>query len=113
MSEAGLQDAMRLRRAGRLAEAAQIYQAILKDQPQHFEVLHALGILNYQSGRLEDAERLIAEATRVNPRAADAQYNRGSLLLKLNRIEEAVSAFDQALRVKPITQKRSAIAVRL
>lgn len=101
MSEAGLQDAMRLRRAGRLAEAAQIYQAILKDQPQHFEALHALGILNYQSGRLEEAERLIAEATRVNPRAADAFYNRGSLLLKLNRIEDAVSAFDQALRVKP------------
>ena len=101
MSEAGLQDAMRLRRAGRLAEAAQIYQAILKEQPQHFEALHALGILNYQSGRLEEAERLIGEATRVNPRAADALYNRGSLLLRLNRIQDAVASFDRALQVKP------------
>ena len=101
MSDAGLQDAMRLRRAGRLAEAAQIYQAILKEQPRNFEALHALGILNYQSGRLEEAERLIGEATRVNPKAADALYNRGSLLLRLNRIEEAVSCFASALRVKP------------
>jgi protein O-GlcNAc transferase len=101
MTEAGLQDAMRLRRAGRLAEAAQIYQAILKDQPRHYEALHALGILNYQAGRFEEAERLIGEATRVNPKAADALYNRGSLLLKLNRIEEAVASFGRALDVMP------------
>ena len=101
MNEAVLQDAMRLRRAGRLAEAAQIYTDILRAEPQHFEALHALGILRYQSGQLQEAERLIAQATAVNPRAAEAQYNRGSLLLKLNRLEEALSCFGQALSVRP------------
>jgi len=67
MNEAILQDAMRLRRAGRLAEAAALYSAILREQPRHFEALHALGILRYQAGALDEAERLIGEAVLVNP----------------------------------------------
>ena len=101
MNEAGLQDAIRLRRAGRLAEAAEIYSEILRREPKHFEALHALGILRYQSGELEQAERLIAEAVLVNPRAADALYNRGSLLLKLDRMDEALHCFERALALKP------------
>jgi protein O-GlcNAc transferase len=101
MNEAVLQNAMRLRREGRLAEAAQIYADILRAEPHHFEALHALGIVRYQAGQLQEAERLIAQATVVNPQAAEAQYNRGSLLLKLNRLEEALSCFGQALAVRP------------
>ena len=96
-----LQNALALRRAGKLAEAAQIYGDILRAEPRNFEALHALGILRYQCGELELAERLIGEAVTVNPRAADALYNRGSLLLKLKRFEEALSCFGQALAIKP------------
>src|SRR5882724_8818181 len=90
MNEAVLQNALRLRRAGRLAEAAQIYSEILCADPKHFEAMHALGILRYQSGELEQAEHLIAQAVLINPLAAEAHYNRGSLLLKLGRLEEAL-----------------------
>jgi len=100
MSEV-LQNALALRRAGRLAEAAQIYGEILRVEPKNFEALHALGILRYQCGELEQAERLIGEAIIVNPHAADALYNRGSLLLKLRRFQEALSCFGQALAIKP------------
>ena len=92
---------MPLRRAGKLAEAAAIYSEILREQPKHFEALHALGILRYQAGELDEAERLIAEAVLINPHAADALYNRGSLLLKLNRREEALACFASALAIKP------------
>jgi protein O-GlcNAc transferase len=101
VSDAGLQNALRLRQAGRFAEAAEIYSEILRGDPKHFEALHALGIVRYQCGQLEHAEQLIAEAVRVNPRASDALYNRGSLLLRLERINEALACFDQALAVKP------------
>ncbi|HXJ01959.1 MAG TPA: tetratricopeptide repeat protein [Micropepsaceae bacterium] len=101
MNEPVLQNALALRRAGRLAEAAAIYSEILKQQPAHFEALHALGVLRYQAGDLLAAERLIAEALLINPGAADAHYNRGSLLLKLNRHEEALACFASALAVKP------------
>ena len=101
MNESVLQDALRLRRAGKLSEAAQLYSGILQNEPHNFEALHALGIVRYQSGRLEEAEQLIGQALVINPAAADAQYNRASLLLKLNRTEEALHAFDRALALKP------------
>jgi predicted O-linked N-acetylglucosamine transferase (SPINDLY family) len=96
-----LDSALRLRRAGRLAEAAEIYSQILRANPKHFEALHALGILRYQSGQIDEAERLIGAAIAVQPHAAEAIYNRACLLLKLGRIDDAVVSFGQAIAVRP------------
>jgi predicted O-linked N-acetylglucosamine transferase (SPINDLY family) len=101
MSHALLRDAMRLRRAGRLNEAAEIYSQVLRNEPKHFEALHGLGILSYQRGRLDEAERLIREAMTSNPNAADAAYNHACLLQKMDRLDEALSSFDRALALKP------------
>jgi predicted O-linked N-acetylglucosamine transferase (SPINDLY family) len=101
MNQALLQDAMRLRRAGKLNEAAEIYGQVLRNEPRHFEALHALGILSYQRGRLEEAEKLIRDAMACNPNAPDAAYNHACLLQKLNRQEEAIASFDRALALKP------------
>ncbi|HYM18088.1 MAG TPA: tetratricopeptide repeat protein [Micropepsaceae bacterium] len=101
MNELLLQDALKLRRAGKLAEAADIYRQVLNVAPESFEALHALGIVRYQCGDLEEAERLIGQAVTVNPAAVDAQYNRGSLLLRLGRIEAAIACFDRAIALKP------------
>ena len=100
MNEALLQDALRLCRAGKLSEAAELYGAVLRSEPKHFEALHALGILHYQGGRLEDAARLIGEASSVNPKAADAAYNHACLLQRLNRLDEALVSFDRALAIR-------------
>jgi protein O-GlcNAc transferase len=96
-----LQDALRLRRAGKLTQAAELYGEVLRSEPKHFEALHALGILHYQGGRLEEAERLIGQASSVNPKAADAAYNHACLLQRLNRLEEALVSFDRALTIRP------------
>ena len=101
MNESLLQNALRLQRAGRLNEAAEIYAELLRAEPAHFDALHGLGIIRYQSGRLEEAERLIGEAAKVNPNASNAFYNRACLLQKLNRPEEALACFDRAIAIKP------------
>jgi len=101
MNDSVLQNALRLSRAGKFAEAAQLYQDILRRDPKQFDALHALGILCYQSGRLDEADRLIGEAVRINPRAADALYNRGCLLLNMSRLDEAVDCFNRAIALKP------------
>ena len=92
MNESALRNALELRRAGRLAEAAEVYAQILRTDPRPFEALHSLGILHFQSGRFEDAERLIGQAVAVNPASADAHYHRGSLLQRLNRYEDALAS---------------------
>ena len=100
MNDPALDNALRLRRAGRLAEAADIYSQILRTNPRHFEALHSLGILRYQSGLIDEAERLIGAAIAIEPRA-DALYNRACLLLKLGRTEDAIGCFGEAIAVKP------------
>ena len=100
MNDPALDNALRLRRAGRLAEAADIYSQILRANPKHFEALHSLGILRYQSGQIDEAERLIGAAIAIEPRA-DAIYNRACLLLKLGRTEDAIGCFGEAIAVKP------------
>ncbi len=101
VSESLLQNAMNLRRAGRLADAARIYEGLLRDQPGNFEALHALGIVRYQTGQIEEAERLIGEAISIKSDAHDAHYNRACLLQKLSRPEDALAAFDRAVSLKP------------
>ena len=101
MNASLLQNALNFRRAGKLAEAADIYAGILRGDSQNFEALHGLGILNYMGGRLDDAERLIGEAVKVNPSSPDAVYNWGCVLTKLQRPEEALACFDAALKTKP------------
>jgi predicted O-linked N-acetylglucosamine transferase (SPINDLY family) len=101
MNETLLESALRLQRAGRLSEAAEIYAQLLRSEPRHFDALHGLGIIRYQTGRLEEAERLIGEAAKVNPNAANAFYNRACLLQRLNRLDEALACFDRAVTIKP------------
>jgi protein O-GlcNAc transferase len=101
MNSDALSNALALRRAGKLTEAAAIYSEILRQQPNQFDALHGLGILRYQAGQLAEAERLIGEAVSVRPDAADALYNRGSLLSKLNRHKDAIACFDSALAISP------------
>jgi len=101
MSQALLETALRLRQAGRLADAADIYRQILAHEPRHFEALHALGLVHYQSGKIDEAERLIGEAIAIRPDAPDALYNRACLLARMSRSDEALSSFDAALAVRP------------
>jgi protein O-GlcNAc transferase len=101
MNDPRIANALALRRAGKFAEAAQMYGEILQSDPANFDALHALGIICYQAGRLEEAERLIADAVAARPFAPDALYNRACLLQKLNRPDEALVSFDTAIAVKP------------
>ena len=101
MSHAMLDSAARLRREGKLSEAAALYGELLRTDPAHLEALQALGIMAYQAGQIENAERLLGNAARLRPGSADLAYNHACLLQKLSRFEEALAAFDRALAIKP------------
>jgi predicted O-linked N-acetylglucosamine transferase (SPINDLY family) len=101
MSDDALAAAMQLRRAGKRAEAAAIYENILSARPHDFEALQGLGILHYQNGRWDEAARLMGEAARARPEAADASYNYACALRRLNRPEDALAAFDAAIAARP------------
>lgn len=90
---------MALHQRARLAEAAQIYQAILRLQPLAFEPLHLLGVIALQTRQPQQSLELFAKAISVNPNVAAAYCNRGLALQALNRFAEALESFDKALAI--------------
>jgi len=86
---------------GRLQEARDLYLEVLKSQPGHFDSLHLLGVIAYQSGHHQAAVELIGEAIKLRPGAAAFHANRANALLALKQWERALADYDKAVALKP------------
>jgi len=99
--EAKFRRALQLHQQGQLADAERIFLTLLRQQPKHFETLHFLGIIAFQTKRPERAADLIGRALTVNPNNAEAYSNLGAVLSALGRHEAALSNYDKAIKLKP------------
>lgn len=98
--EAHFQQGARLHRAGRLAEAEQVYRQVLAATPTHADTLHMLGVLALQSGQAGTALANIDRAIALRPATAMYHVNRANALLALGDKEAAAMACHEALRHK-------------
>ncbi len=105
MPEISIQQALDLafkyHEAGKLREAEQLYRGILARQPDHFEVLHNLGLIAHQVGRNDAAVELIRRTIAMRPDYAEAHLNLGTILAEMGRTDEAVASFRRAIALKP------------
>ena len=88
-------------RAGRWAEAENIYRQILAQFPDNAIVMHHLGILLAQQSRREEAIRLLARVVQLQPNNAEAHSDFGSALREVGRFDEAAAALSRAVALKP------------
>ncbi|WP_375787873.1 tetratricopeptide repeat protein [Bradyrhizobium sp. Pha-3] len=93
--------AVALHQRGQLAAAENIYEDILRQQPNNFDALHLLGLISAQTGRSQRGADLIRRAIRLNGNVADAHNNLGNTLRDLRRLDEALASFDRATALKP------------
>ena len=96
-----LNQAVTLHQAGRLDEAAKLYQQFLDKAPGHFDGTHLLGVVALQRGDLATAETLITQALKVKPKDPGALNNLGTVLLRGHRLEQAREQFERAAKVQP------------
>jgi len=96
-----LEQGMKLHQAGRLDEAQQLYQQILRQEPDHPDALHLLGVVAAQSGKPELALAPIQRAIVVRPNVAVYYTNLGNAYCDLGRLEEAVAQYRRALELHP------------
>ena len=101
MSAVIVQEAMRLSRAGRFAEAAEMLTPVVAHEPENFDAVHALAVVRAQQGQTDSAEQLLARALALKPNSAELLFNRGALLQRTGRNEEALASFDAALAIRP------------
>ena len=85
-----MQTAIEHHRAGRLAEAVQIYQQILQDNPDHPDALHLMG---KAAARLGDADLALALIARAHVLAPDHP----GYLLSLGAAQRALGLYAEAL----------------
>jgi tetratricopeptide (TPR) repeat protein len=86
---------------GRLGEAADIYRAVLAEDPRNAPALHLLGVLVMQAGQLEPGLEMVRQSLAILPDFAPAQENLGKGLEQLGRREEALAAYDRLVKLAP------------
>jgi len=87
--------------AGRLQQAAELYQQILAEQPHHADSLHLLGLVAYKTGHRDEAAGLIAEAIQQDSTKAPYCFNLGVVLQKQGKLDEAADAYRRAVKLNP------------
>ncbi len=96
------QQALALHQQGQLGEAKALYESVLKKQSRHFDALHMLGVLAYQSGNLDRAAILISKAIAIDPGAPTAHNNYGNVLQDQRRLDAALVSYNKALALDPV-----------
>jgi len=96
-----LQRAIADHKAGRFAEAENVYRQVLAQQPNHAHALLLLGLIASQAGQLDESIELIQRAIRVKPDYAEAHNNLGNALRDKGLGDEAIAAYRRALRLNP------------
>lgn len=90
-----------LLQAGRLDEAAALYDRILETFPDQADTLQLRGVVDLQRGLFEEALRRFDLALSFQPAHGPAHVNRAAALIGLGRPEEALASAEQALIYAP------------
>ena len=96
-----LQTALDDHLAGRLEQAARVYEAALAEDPSQPVALHYLGIYLHQVGRHEEGVEKLRLASQLIPDDAHWHNDFGNVLFALERFDEAALAYAAAAALQP------------
>jgi len=96
-----LRQAYELQKEGRLGPAADIYRAVLAEDPRNAPALHLLGLLVMQAGQVEPGVEMVRQSVAILPGFAPAHESLGKGLERLGRKEEALAAFTRVTQLVP------------
>ena len=86
---------------GRYVEAVELYQQLLKNDPQDASLRTSLAGTLGAMGRLKEARKQLDLALELEPLNVEAYHNRGVLLEREGKPQEAISDYQTALRYNP------------
>ena len=102
--ESDFDRAVACHKAGRLAEAADLYRRALTADPIDDEAHRLLGLLSFQRGQAGNAERHLRDAIRLAPDNAKTYDNLAVVLHAVQRDEEALPALRKAVELAPANE---------
>lgn len=96
-----LQQALSWHQQGLLTQARHQYEQLLREQPEHADAWHLLGVLSLQEQNAPQALAQIDRALALQPRHAAALANRGMVLMALQQSDDAVRSYQASLQWRP------------
>ena len=92
-----LEDAYRLHQQGRLDEAANLYESLIRQNPDNRDALHFFGILKAAVGRFDEAKQMIERS--LKPDASNLRYleNYASVLFQGKDYSDAANVCARAI----------------
>jgi protein O-mannosyl-transferase len=89
-----------LKDQGKLSEATEHYEQVLRLQPDNVEAHNNLGVMLQNRGKVLEAMEYYKQALRIKPDDIKAHNNLGNALLELGKVPDAIEQYHQALRLK-------------
>lgn len=102
-----------LLRAGRAAEAVEVYRQAIAVAPTYVNAYNDLGNALQQAGKLDEAIACYSRALQIEPSHAPAHGNLGVYFKDQGKLEEAAKHFKAALAVQPSDMPRVLLAMLL
>lgn len=99
--QATLAAAMEMHQAGKLDQAAQLYQEVLGQEQDNADALHLLGVIHHQKGEHKQAVDLICKAVALRPSIPAYHANLAEAYRALGQFNRAVGCCRTALRLWP------------
>lgn len=96
-----LQDAANELSAGKLDQADQDLQSVLRSNPQDYRALDLLGVVRVLQHQEAKAEELFEQVVKVKPDFAPGHAHLGLLYLHMGRTQDALPELREALRLDP------------
>jgi len=100
-TEAQYRDVRAAWRRGDVRAAEESCRRILESDPQHFDALQMLGLIEAQCGDAAAAAGLFGRALALRPDNAEAHNNNANALYALGRYDEAVAGYERAIALDP------------
>src|SRR5688572_1269814 len=92
-AEQALREALGHHQAGRIQQAAEIYQHVLMSNPDSAPAWHLLGIAEHQSGRSDSGAEMIERAIRIGQRTTESYNNLGECYRSAGKHQDAIRAY--------------------
>jgi predicted O-linked N-acetylglucosamine transferase (SPINDLY family) len=92
-----LEEGLRLHHLGLLSEAKKIYEKILHNSPENFEVLHLAGTIAGQEGNIDVAAELLSKAVSINKSNPIVLNNYANILQLKGLPNEALELYNKAI----------------
>jgi tetratricopeptide (TPR) repeat protein len=96
-----LEEALRAQNAGRIEDAARLYEQVLRYQPDNFVACGNLGMIRWQAKDYGASEPLLRRALALAPANPEAHVNLALTFQDLGRFDEAIACCEAALKRSP------------